>query len=200
VFALTAGGARLLGRGAVAGFGVAAVAAGSAVVLASPTFPAMGGTVPAAIPLGFLGSQAAALLWVALRWTPRALSRPIRLREAWTFGGAAALVLCAIATIPLALVVLADGPSSPVLRVYVAYVAGFLAAATLFWMLQRIAHLATGLYLIGVLGGACVYGAMAPILSLVEREPIRPGELLMIALLAGAFVGPAVAFGLVKRE
>jgi hypothetical protein len=199
IFALIAGAARLLGRGAVPGFSVIAVAAAAAWVLAVPTFPAMGGTVPAAVPLGFMGSQAAALLWVALRWEPRAPARRIRLLDAWAFGAAASLILCAIATIPLVLVARSEGLSSPVLLVYVAYVAGFMAAATLFWMLQRAATLATGLYLIGVLGGACVYGAMAPIMSLVEREPIHPGEMLLIALLIGAFVGPAVAFGSARR-
>jgi hypothetical protein len=200
IFGLIAGAARLLGRGAVPDFSVLAVAVASAAVLAVPTFPAMGGTVPAAVPLGFLGSQAAALLWVTLRWEPRAPSRRVGLREAWSAGLMMSLFLCAIATIPILLGVLTEGFSSTMLLVYVAYVAGFMAAATLFWALQRVTHLATGLYGLGILGGACVYGAMAPIMALVEREPLDSGEMLMIALLAGAFVGPAAAFGLAKRD
>lgn len=200
IFGLVAGAARLLGRGRVPGFSVMGIAMASAAVLAFPTFPAMGGTVPAAVPIGFLGSQAAALLWAALRWQPRPPAPRMKLLDAWVFGLVAAAVLSVIATIPIVIAVLAEGPSPAFLLVYACYFVGFLGAATLHWLLQRVAHLATGLYLISMLAGTCVYGAVGPVVAMVEAEPISPLEMLTIGLIAGALVGPAVAFGNAKKD
>jgi hypothetical protein len=197
IFGLVIGAARLLGRGHVPGFSVLGIAMASAAVLAAPAFPALGGTVPAAVPIGFLGSQAATLLWVALRWQPGPPAPPMKLLHAWGFGLGAAALLSVVATIPIVLAAVTEGPS-PVLLVYAGYFVGFLGAATLYWLLQRVAHLATGLYLIGMLPGTCVYGAIAPVVSMVEAEPMLPLEMLMIGVVAGAFVGPAVALGRAK--
>lgn len=194
IFGLVAGAAHLLGRGRVPAFSVMGIAMASTAVLAAPAFPALGGTVPAAVPIGFLGAHAAALLWTALRWRPGPPAPPMKLLRAWGLGLLAALVLSVIATIPIVLSVLVEGPS-PLLLVYACYFAGFLGAATLFWLLQRVVHLATGLYLASVLAGTCVYGAVMPVVAMVKAEPISPLQMLMIGLLAGAFVGPAVAFG-----
>lgn len=70
---------------------------------------------------------------------------------------------------------------------YPAYFIGLLFAATLYWLLQRISHLATGHYLIGFLGGICVYGAVAPVVELIENEPMSPGMMFVIALIAGGW-------------
>jgi hypothetical protein len=80
--------------------------------------------------------------------------------------------------------------------VYIGYFAGLLGAATVFWLLQSAAHLATGRYVIGALGGTCLYGAVAPVVSILDGEPTKLGSLLMIAAVPGGLVGPAVALHL----
>lgn len=182
------------GRGPLPGMSVFAVAVVATAVLAMPTFPAMGGTVPAAVPLGFLGVQAAVLLWAALRWTPRQPSaNPTRLRNAWGVGAVIAAGLSAIATIPV-LLSLEDGGRAalPLLFVYPAYFGGMLGAATVFWALQRVSHLAVGRYVIGVLGGCLVYGAVAPIVALMQGESMELNTMAMVTLLCASYVGPAV--------
>lgn len=198
VLAGTAAVARMLGRGPIGWLGVYAVMAVAAVVLVFPTFPAMGGTQPVATPLGFLGTQAAVLLYGALRWQPRpAVATHVPLRRAWQFALMAALALSAIAAIPVLVVLVTEGARGIlVLLVFPGYVIGMLGAATAVWLLQRIAHLATGCYLIGVLGGFCLYGAIGPAVDLFDRKPIDPHEIVVIASILGAMVGPAVALAL----
>jgi len=79
------------------------------------------------------------------------------------------------------------------LLAYPAYLVGFLAAATVYWLLQPIAHLAVGRYLIGVLGGTCIYFAATPIVSVSSNEPFDLSVMLVVALIAGGIVGPAVS-------
>lgn len=192
VFVIVVGIARTVGRGKIHGLSVIAVAVVSAVVLLLPAFAVRRA---AAVPLAVLGVQAAVILWAAHRWTPRAppeTSTP--LREVWTFGLFAGAGLSAIATIPIVIGFLADGGrAAPILLVYPGYFAGTLSAATVYWLLQRVAHLAVGRYLIGVLGGFCVYGAMAPIVLLLKGEPVDLGMMLFLASVPGSLVGPAVA-------
>src|SRR5688500_7710968 len=75
VFAAVAMIAGRLGRGPIPGLSIMAVAFVAAAFLWVPTFPAMGGTSRIAVPIGFLGMQAAALLYAALRWEPPAKPR-----------------------------------------------------------------------------------------------------------------------------
>lgn len=199
VFGGVAALARWLGRGPLSPLSVLAVEIVSAIVLLMPTLPAMGGTHPAAVPIGFLGVQAAVLSWAALRWRrpPGAMPRT-SLLAAWRHGFLMAVLLCAFATIPVLLAVSAgDAAPAGIVWLYPAYFAGMIGAATSYWLLQRIAHLATGRYLIGVLGGVCVYGAVMPLVAMVEPggEPLGTGTMLVLALAAGCLVGPAVALG-----
>lgn len=187
--------ARAFGRGRIYGLGLLAVGVVSALVLVIPTFPAMGGTRLVAVPLGFLGMQATMLLWAARRWTPRAPAREhTPLRQAMEFAMFAGAGLSVFATIPIVLA-LRDGArgAATMLLVYPGYFAGTMSAAIVYWLLQRLAHLAVGRYLIGVLGGICLYGAMAPIVWLSKGEPFDPGLMLFLASIPGGFVGPAVA-------
>jgi hypothetical protein len=160
-----------------------------------PTFPAMGGTHPIAVPIGFLGAHAAAILWAALRWRPRPRGALLTLREASIFGVGGAALLSAVAAIPIVFGLLTGAPEArPLLWVFPAYLGGFLAAATVFWALQRIAHLATGRYLLSALAAACVYAALGPVVALLRGEPFDLWETLLVGLIAGGLVGPAVAF------
>lgn len=194
VFGSVAVAAYHAGRGPLSGSSMLAVAFISAVMLVIPAFPALGGTAHrVGVPLGFLGMQTAVLIWAAFRWQqPPPAKERISLKEAWTFAFFIALALSAVATIPVLLIVMIGGGIGVrILWVYPAYFVGFAAAATLYWLLQRIAHLATGRYLIGFLGGMCVYGAAAPIAALFR--PMSPSMMLLTALIAGGLVGPALA-------
>jgi hypothetical protein len=188
VFALVAAAAWRLGRGRVRGRSVFAVGVASSAAL---IVPAMESTRPVAGALAFLGVQAAMLLWAACRW----ISRPppdtrASLRSAWKAGVIAAAILCAVAAIPLVLeLFLAGAERARVLSFYPGYFAGMLGTATVYWLLQRIAHLAVGRHLIGLLGGACVYGGLAAVRT-VSGEPFD----LAMTVLAGGLAGPAVAF------
>lgn len=198
VFGAVAAVGRVAGRGPVSGWSVFAVSVVALAVLATPTFPAMGGTHPWAVAVGFWGVPAAALLWVALRWPPQ-LPAPARvtLKQACRVGLFTAAALSAVATLPVLLALGSGGRrATPLLLVYPGYVGGLLAAATAYWRLQRMAHLATGRYLIGALGGTCVYGAVMPVVAVLDGKPMPLGVGLAIAGIAGAFVGPAVAFNL----
>lgn len=193
VFAVVVGIARTMGRGKIHGMSVFAVAVGAALVLVVPAFSARHA---AAVPLAILGLQAAVLLWAAGRWTPRPPARErTPLREAWMAGIFFGAGLSALATIPIVIGFLADGWSAaPMLLVYPGYFAGTLSAATVYWMLQRVAHLAVGRYLVGVLGGFCVYGAMAPIVVLLKEAPLLDlGLMVLLSFIPGSVVGPAVA-------
>ncbi|HEU4452830.1 MAG TPA: hypothetical protein VFR81_07205 [Longimicrobium sp.] len=197
VFALVAAVAWRLGRGPVHAMSVVGVAFASAAVLWVPTFPAMGGRHPAAVPIGFLGVQAAALLWAARRWISRPPEARTPLRTAWRFGAIAAALVSAVATIPILLAfVTGQADAARMLLVYPAYLAGMLGAATVYWLLQRIAHLAVGRYLVGAVGGTCVYGAVAPLAVLARGEPFDVAEMAILSAIIGGLVGPAVALGL----
>jgi len=192
VFVVVVGIARSVGRGKINGFSVFGVAVGSAVVLVVPAFAARHA---AAVPLAVLGVQAAVLLWATGRWSPRAPANGrTPLRQAWAAGVFFATGLSAIATIPIVIGFLADGSSAaPILLVYPGYFAGALSAATVYWLLQRVAHLAVGRYLIGVLGGFCVYGAVAPVVLLLKGEPLDLKMMVIVASIAGSLLGPALA-------
>ncbi|HET7584739.1 MAG TPA: hypothetical protein VFK13_07525 [Gemmatimonadaceae bacterium] len=194
--------ARTVKRGPVTWMDIFAVAVIAGAVLWVPTFPAMGGRVKAAIPLGFFGMHAAALLWAALRWTePQRRPDRVSLVQAWRYALLSALVLSAVATIGVTMALHADVHRGiVVLWVYPAYFVGLLAAATCFWALQRFRHLAVGLYVIGVLAGICLYGAVAPLLPLLDGEPMHLSEMLMVTVIAGSIVGPPVALGLEQQH
>jgi hypothetical protein len=197
VFALAAGAAWRQGRGHVRGRSVLGVGFASMAVLMIPT---VGSTHPAAGPLGFLGVQAAMLLWAARRWAPRwAPETRTSLRSAWTAGAFAAGILCALAAIPLLLeFFVGKVERTRILLFYPGYFVGVLAAATVYWLLQRIAHLAVGRHLIGMLGGACVYVATAPV-GFVSGEPFDLAAFGVGAAIAGGIIGPAIAFALANK-
>jgi len=196
VFGVIARAAYTLGRRPIPGLSVLLVGFLSAIVLVFPTFPAMGGHTHVAIPIGFLGVQAAMLLWAAELWQPAPpISRPISLLRAWRFGALAAFGLSLLAIIPV-LGAAAREDSPRIFLILPAYFVGFLLAATAYALLQRIAHLATGRYLIGVVAGFCMYGAVGPVVSLVKHEPIDLRRLVIIAAIAGGVVGPAVSLSI----
>jgi hypothetical protein len=190
VFAAVAGLARRRGRGRVGGRSVLGVGFASMAVL---VIPAMGSAQPAAGPLGFLGVQAAMLLWAARRW----ISRPppdtrSSLRSAWMAGVIGAAVLCAVAAIPILLeLFLGEVGRARILLFYPSYFAGALAAATVYWLLQRMTHLAAGRHLIGLLGGICVLAALG-LVRMIGGEPFD----LAATVAAGGLIGPPIAFAL----
>jgi hypothetical protein len=101
-----------------------------------------------------------------------------------------------VAAIPVFLLLLIGGKSSwAILLVFPAYFAGFLSAAIIYWALQRIETLAVGRYLLGVLGGVCLYGAIGPASDLFDHKPFDLHETLVFALIAGSLVGPPLALG-----
>lgn len=197
VFGIIAVVARVLGRGPVPALSVFGVACAAGVVLVMPTFPALGGTVMCAVPLGFFGTQLAALLWAVLRWRPRRPAKqrvPLLLALAGGLGAAVALSL--LATVVIGIGLLRGLTLEPAIGlVYIGYFVGLLGAATVYWLLQGVAHLATGRYLIGALGGICLYGAVAPVVSIVDEKPMGPWMMLIVAAIAGGLAGPAVALG-----
>ncbi len=197
VFALAGLDAWRRGRGHVRGRSVLGVGFASMVLLVVPT---VGSTQAAAGPLGFLGVQAAMLLWEARRWVARPPAETrTSLRSAWTVGAFVAAFLCALAAIPLLLEFLVGkAERTRILLFYPGYFVGVLATATVYWLLQRIAHLAVGRHLIGVLGGACVYVATAPV-GLVSGEPFDLAAFGLGGAVAGGIIGPAVAFALANK-
>lgn len=183
---------------------VLVVAFGTGAIITFPTFPAIGGSVPQAVPLGFAAIPVATLLWGSLRWRPRhPPQRHVRLRTALIVGAFLATAFSGVATIPVLLIliggILDHAPrNAAILLVCVAYYVGFLGAGWLFWLLQRIRHLATGRCLIGTLCGICVYGAVTPIVALFDGRPMSVSEGLICAAIAGGIVGPAV--GLTEED
>jgi len=194
-FAGTAAAAFVLGRYRTAPISILLVSFIGAAILVMPNFPAMGGKSVVAVPIGFLGSQAGALLWVSLRWRPdRTAKTRSTLAQSWMVGLFGVGALCIIATLPIGFALLSGKPDAVrMLWVYPAYVAGGLSAASFYWLLQGIAQRPVGRYLIGVLGGFCMYAAMGPVVALARGEPISTGEIAMIGLVAGCLVGPPVA-------
>ena len=154
VFGAVAAVGRVAGRGPVSGWSVFAVSVVALAVLATPTSPAMGGTHPWAVAVGFWGVPAAALLWVALRWPPQ-LPAPARvtLKQACRVGLFTAATLSAVATLPVLLASDPAGGGRPAAARLPGVRRRPAAAATAYWRLQRMADLATGRYLIGALGG-----------------------------------------------
>jgi hypothetical protein len=181
-------------RGWLPGLSVLAVGFISFAILVMPTLPAMGGTVMTAIPIGFIGVQAAILLWAVLQWPYTLPTRShLSFVSALQYGLVAAAIVSAVATIPIVLMFLSAGPApKAILLVYPAYFAGFLSGAIIYWSLQRFTYLAVGRYLIGFLAGACVYGAVGPVVSLFRNEPIEAPLLISMAAICGGFVGPAL--------
>lgn len=186
-----------LGRGRLALFEVFGVTLAAAAVLAVPTFPAYGGEGHWATWYGGLGAQAVTLLWVAERWvSPGPTPRRLRLSfgEVMRYALIATLLLSAVATIPIILILWSDDPRRHLmLGVYPSYLAGFAAAGVAYWSLQGIAHTGTGRYLLGMLGGICVYGAAAPVALASRGEPFELPMAVGIAYVAGALVGPSIA-------
>ena len=189
--------AHRMGRGTIPGLSVIGVAAVAVAVLVMPTLPAMGGRHPAAVPIGFIGVQAAIILWAALRWQPpppRFVRARTSLGQAWFAGAIMALVLSLIAALLLGVGLLTgERYGAGALLVFPAYFVGMLGAATVYWLLQRLTHLAVGRYLIGVLGGICVYGAMGPVVAILDGNPVDPRFILVLASIIGGVVGPAIA-------
>lgn len=194
-FAAVAALAHALGNRTTVAFSILLVSFVGAAVLLVPNFPAMGGQHIVGVPIGFLGSQAGALLWISLRW--KAESKPKQrtsLIEALLAGMFGAVAVSVIASIPIGIGLLSgEAEMRGVLWVYPAYMGGALAAAFLYWILQGIAHRPVGRYFIGALGGFCVYAAMGPVVSIAEEEPLDLHEMAMIGIVAGCLVGPPVA-------
>jgi hypothetical protein len=186
--------ARVLGRLDTPAISIMLVSFAGIAVLLMPNFPAMGGRHVGGVPIGFLGSQAGALIWISMRWkADPGLKERVSLVEALLGGVFGALALSVVASIPIVLALLSGGASArSVLWVYPAYFAGTLAAALLYWILQGIAHRPVGRYLIGALGGFCLYAAMGPVVSVIEEDPLDLQEMAMIGIALGCLVGPAV--------
>ncbi|NUQ21503.1 MAG: hypothetical protein HOQ09_11135 [Gemmatimonadaceae bacterium] len=167
-------------------------------VLVIPNFRAMGGENGPALPIGFLGSQAIALLWATLIRPGRARSLArVSLGDAFRFAMFGAAILSAIASIPIAWMLFHDAARAlPFLLVYPAYFLGGFATAVIYWLFRGVAHRAVGPYVIGALGGTCMYTAVAPIVYLSQRQPIPVGEMLEIGIVCGFLVGPPVALSM----
>lgn len=187
-----------LGRRPMASTSILAVVVASAFILVVPHFPAMGGTHRAAVPIGFLGSQAAALTWITLRWRSTTPSGGrVDLRSAVTYGVYGALFLSAIATIPIVIgLITGETGWSSLLLVYPAYFVGLIGAAFVYWALQSMAHHPAGQYLIGALCGLCLYAAIGPVVLLFRNEPIVLQEILIGGAVCGFLVGPPVAMAI----
>lgn len=185
---------RIWGARETHGMTVMAVSFVGAAVLVVPNFPAMGGGHRAAVPLGFVGSQGVALLWITSRWTPEQKRKERSSLGRCLGGGAlAALGLSAIATIPIAIMLLSEPQkAASVLWVYPAYLAGATTAALFYWLLQGVSHRPIGKYAIGLLGGMCMYAAVGPVASAMKDQPMSVTEFLMVGLVLGVLVGPPV--------
>lgn len=191
VFAAVAGVAQVMGRGKVHGLSVLAIAFGSFALLVLPTIPAP----RVVLPVGFVGAQAAVLLWGARRWPPRPRAeRRTSLAEAWKTGAFVAGGLSLIATIPIVFALMDGGGDGPfILLVYPGYLMGMLGAATVYWLLQGVEHLASGRYLMGLLGGFCCYGAIGPVVEIVNQAPFDLVAMLAVTAMCGGIAGPALA-------
>lgn len=189
--------AAFIGRRPLAWIEPLAVTMIAALLLWFPTFPAFGGPGSRVSLFGALGAQVVTLLWLAQRWvnpgrTPMHLRTS--LQSSLGFGALAALGLSAIATIPILVLLLSGDPKGlTILWVYPAYFCGTLSAALIYWLLQGISHMAVGRYLIGMLGGLCIYAAVGPIAFALDHDPFDVRQILTLAYIAGSIVGPAVA-------
>ena len=178
-----------------AGFSILLVSFAGAAILLVPNFPAMGGQHPGGISVGFLGSQAGALLWISQRWEaePNARQRA-SLAASLLVAVLSAIGISLVASVPIGLGVLSGREGSlTMLWVYPAYFVGALASGMLYWLLQGIAHRPVGRYLIGALAGFCVYAAIGPVVSIVQEQPLTLREIATMGVVAGCLVGPPVA-------
>ena len=183
-------------------FSVFVVSVISGAVLVMPGFSAMGGHNGPALPIGFAGVQALAMLWATLI-SPELppVDSKIGLRAALYGAFAGATGLSLIATIPLALMLITDSSRAlPYLFVYPAYFLGACSAALVFFAFRAIAHRPVGQYLIGALGGTCLYAAVAPIVYISKGEAIHFAELLAVGATCGFLVGPPVALAISRNE
>lgn len=195
IFALAYAIAARFGRGPLGIYDTLFVFFGAAVVLVVPGFPAMGGTVPADVPLGMLGAQVALLVYASRRWTlnPRRFDH-ISLIRAWKAGLVAAVAFSLLATLPIGYGLLTvPHEAAPMLLVYPAYFVGFLLAASAYWVLQRIGHLAFGCQTIGLMCGLCAMAAIGPVASFVDHDPLDLRQLALTLVACGALLGPPVA-------
>jgi hypothetical protein len=165
-------------------------------LLVMPTFPAMGGRGATDSLLGLLGMQVGVLAFGVAVWEPKSPRREhLPFRTIQRGAAFAAIFLSAIATVAVIVMLFTDAASGiKLLTVYPAYFVGCAAAGAILWCFQRIDHLATGRYLAGLLGAACLYGAAAPVVALLDTRPMSLGLGLVIALGAGGVLGPAMAF------
>jgi hypothetical protein len=202
VFAIVLVVAWKLGRRIQSGWSVLVVGFVASAALCIPAFPAMGNTSGRAVPIGFLGAQAAVLLWIAFWWQgPREEPSHISFFAATRFGLLVAAGVSGTAAIPVLLLLLSGGESSwAILLVFPAYFVGFQSAAIVYWALQRIENLGVGRYLLGVLGGACVYGAIGPAVAIFDHKPIHVHDEFVEALILGALIGPTLALSSYEKS
>ncbi len=167
----------------------------SAALIRVPTFPAVGGRSNDAIPIGYLGTVSCAFFYAVRRWQP--LSAPAKsatLRTALVWAAALAVMYCMAAALPVLAILIKGGrPYGAVLWTFPAYFVGGAGAALAYWALRSVSHRASGRYALGVLGGICVYGAVAPVVSMLSTTPIDASLSVLAALVAGGIVGPAIA-------
>jgi hypothetical protein len=105
-----------------------------------------------------------------------------------------AVIISAIATIPIVLGFVAGEPDAPLLLwAYPLYLVGHLSAAFVYWLLQRLGRSATGRYAIGFLCGTCVYLSVTPLVMLLRNEPLEWQDMLIVAYGCGTLVGGPVS-------
>lgn len=190
--------ARLLDDRPIHGMEVLGVAFVTGAMLLFPEFPAEGGHSPAGLITGAFGTEAAVLLWAVYRWPEdqAAEEEKTSLSECLFWGAGMALFLSIIASIPILLAAASEVEGwTSMLLVYPGYFAGFLAAGLVYWLLQSISHYATGRYLVGVLCGSCVYGAVGPLLDMFDPGGMNTKDVIVAVVACGFLVGPAVALG-----
>jgi hypothetical protein len=187
--------ARMLPALPMRGLSMLGVAFTAGFILLVPLLPATHQS-PVPLLMAAAGMQVAMLLWAVLRWEPSGAARSrLSLAQAVRYGLWAAGGLAIIATFPILTAVIRHVPEARrMFWIYPAYLVGFLAAALVIWSLQRIAHLAVGRYLLGVVGGTLFYAAIAPVVLAAQHERFDFGLGVLLAYGCGALVGPAVAF------
>ena len=170
----------------------------AAVVLVVPNFPAMGGPGWGTAAVGFIGVQAAALLWTALRWEPwPPRATRIRLLLCLFAGLGGGIGLSLIASIPILLALISDGSEAlPILWAFPAYVLGGLIVGLVAWTFQDVTRHPTGRYIVGGLAGTLVYVLFGPIVAVIDGDAVVWQEILEIGVACGWLVGPAVAMAI----
>ena len=199
VFGAVALVAQVLGRGPVPAPSMLAVAVAAGAVLVFPTFSLVGAGAARAITFGFAGMEIAMLLWAVLRWRPR--HRPhhgVRLGTALWMGTVGAAGFSGMATIPVVVILVLGAVTrrpqlATILLIFAAYFVGFVSAGALYWVLQRVRHLASGRFVIGAVGGMCIYGAVAPVVLLFDGRPVDLKTVALMGVISGSLGGPAFA-------